>query len=320
MPLMPVASWRSGDSLPAELRTGCKEWAGSNLMPSLRLSAGQSGLSGMSIHYGGSEGPSGFRAAQTPPYGYRGMSGLGFNSSAYPASIEWDRNAGWSGLGMNVDAYPANGEWCRYGWQDGWGGLSGLGQTCDPNTGPQSATCICIDNGDGTQTCFPSGGTDTTGGGIVCQGNDLMPLAEGQVYCSSNSTIPASAAGQAAQAQNLSVNIGGATVQTQHPPGWTGQTVCLPGQACPQAPNGYTWIPVISATGNMLAQIMAISQGGSYSQSPRGIAVSGTPYAPAAGTAASTASQTNLFSGTGGMMLLIGSAVFVMFMFSQSRK
>lgn len=306
MALQPVAGWRCGDSLPAELRSGVKEWQGSNLMPSLRLSAGQAGLAGMSIWYGGREGPSGYRAYNWPPFGYRGMSGLGFNSSAYPASIEWDRNAGWSGLGMNVDAYPANGEWCRYGWQGGWGGLAGLGQqdcTYDPATG--DTTCI-----DTSGTTYDTSQYNTPGTASFCA---QFPSDPG---CN-----PANVTGVNYDTTN--VNVGGATVQTQHPPGWTGQTVCLPGQACPQAPNGYTWIPVISATGNMLAQIMAIGQGGSYSQSPRGIAVSGTAGQPAAGTAGSTAQQqqvSNIFSGTGGMMLLIGGAVLVMMMFSQSRK
>src|SRR5215469_5655287 len=83
MPLMNVWGTRSGDSLPAEPRSGVKEWYGTDMMPSLRLSAGGAGLAGMSIHYGATEGPSGFRAYNWPPYGYRGMSGLGQMDCTY---------------------------------------------------------------------------------------------------------------------------------------------------------------------------------------------------------------------------------------------
>lgn len=74
MPLMTVPS-RHGDSLPAHVRTGVKEWQGTPLMPSLRLSASGAGLSGMSVWYGSSAGPWGFGAYQWPPYGRRGLSG-----------------------------------------------------------------------------------------------------------------------------------------------------------------------------------------------------------------------------------------------------
>jgi len=42
MPLMTVAGTRHGDSLPAELRLS--QWQGTELMPSLRLSASGVGL------------------------------------------------------------------------------------------------------------------------------------------------------------------------------------------------------------------------------------------------------------------------------------
>lgn len=83
MPLLNVPGTRSGDSLPSELRSGVREYCGTPIMPSLRLSASGAGLSGMSVWYGASEGPWGYRAYNWPPFGYRGMSGLGQTCVAY---------------------------------------------------------------------------------------------------------------------------------------------------------------------------------------------------------------------------------------------
>lgn len=280
MPLMNVPGTRSGDSLPAELRSGVREWGGSPWMPSLRLSAGGAGLSGMSVWYGASEGPSGYRAYNWPPYGYRGISGLGQGQTCVDE--------------VDSDGNPTGQQFC-YG-----------GET------------------DNTYS-----GSGTVGSGIPCQSDDTAGLIAGQVYCDTGGPTPLNTMVNLAQQgtaqsanvqppQTTPVSIGGSTVQAQHPPGYTGSLTCPAGYTCTPAPAGYQWTPVISATGQTIAQIMAVAQGGSYSISPSGAsAVSGTAGAPAAGTAASTAAAGLLNLNNMMPILLLGGGVLLLVMMMQ---
>lgn len=51
--------------------------------------------------------------------------------------------------------------------------------------------------------------------------------------------------------------------QVQAPAGYTGPTVVKGTAATPAAPNGYQWAQLINSSGNQLAKILTISQGGS---------------------------------------------------------
>jgi hypothetical protein len=77
VPLLNVPGTVSGDSLPAELRSGVKEWRGTALMPSLRLSAGQAGLCGRSTWYAPLHQPASIWYGGVRGLGVSGLNGLG---------------------------------------------------------------------------------------------------------------------------------------------------------------------------------------------------------------------------------------------------
>lgn len=276
MPLLNVPGTRSGDSLPSELRSGVKEYCGTPVMPSLRLSASGAGLSGMSVWYGASEGPWGYRAYNWPPFGYRGM--------------------------------------------------SGLGQTCDPSVAysAMQAGCNCVDNGDGTFTCFPTGGDST--GGMTCQPDDSAPLGSYLTYCSTGLPINAATLAQGgtslSQASGITnVNIGGATVPAQHPPAYTGAVTCAAGQNCGTAPSGYQWVPVINQAGQTLAQVLSVAQGGGYTVNTKTgqTTVTGTPGMPTTGAQAPTFSA-GLFTNPTSMVLILGAGLLLVMMMQSGKK
>ena len=262
MPLLNVPGTRSGDSLPAELRSGVSQFCGTPLLPSLRLSASGAGLSGMSIHYGATEGPWGYRAYNWPPFGYRGMSGLGQTTCDDQGNCYDD----------------TTGQLVSYG-----------GGTVTDTAGNPAPATNCLFGVDATGQCTSAGSQAPT------------------MYTASQQTPVTLPNGQQATAS--------------HPPGYTGSLTCPAGYTCPQAPPGYAWAPVISASGQMLAQILAVSQGGSYSINPRTgqIAVSGTPGAPAA--AAYTVSGVgNVNINTGTILLMGGAALLLVMVMMQGKK
>ena len=68
------------------------------------------------------------------------------------------------------------------------------------------------------------------------------------------------------------VQSGGNTynITYNYPAGYTGPKTVPPGQTPPTPPPGYTWVPLVSATGNMLAQVLAVSQGMGVQTTPGG--------------------------------------------------
>lgn len=70
------------------------------------------------------------------------------------------------------------------------------------------------------------------------------------------------------------------------PTGYTGPTVVSASATPPAAPSGYQWATMLNSTGQTLAKVLAISQGGSSVQLPNGAQlVYGSPASAAAGSA-----------------------------------
>jgi hypothetical protein len=261
MPLLTVAGSRSGDSLPAELRSGVKDWGGTALMPSLRLSASGAGLSGNSIWYGQHEGPSGFRSYSWPPFGYRGLSGLGQDDSE--------------------DLPPE---------------FSGS-----------------------TDGSLPSYG----------QSPDIVPIASTGGFLYQTTQSASSPLPPPTPPQTGTQNVSGVTVTYQYPPGWTGPTVVAPGQATPQAPPGYQYVPMINAAGQQLAQVLAVSQGMGYSTNPatgqttvypQGTLSTLTSTTGAGAATVAATQQTAALIGNLMPLLLIGGGVLLVVMMMQRGK
>lgn len=97
------------------------------------------------------------------------------------------------------------------------------------------------------------------------------------------------------------------------PAGYSGPTQVAPGVTPPAAPAGYQWASLLNSTGQTLAKVLAISQGGSSVTLPNGTSIQ---YGSAAGSVAG-AGSTAFTSPTalGGLSLgtlgLIGVALLV---------
>lgn len=106
--------------------------------------------------------------------------------------------------------------------------------------------------------------------------------------------------------------------QLEVPPEWTGPTVVAPTAATPTPPNGYAWANVLNQSGNTIAKILAISQGGSSIQLPNGQQiVYGSPAAAQAG------SLSNALGGqlnTSSIMLFGGLALGFLFLMSMGNR
>lgn len=98
----------------------------------------------------------------------------------------------------------------------------------------------------------------------------------------------------------------------QAPAGYTGPTVVKGTAATPAAPNGYQWAQLINSSGNQLAKILTISQGGSAVT-----LANGNQLLYGAGSGASASTLLNSLSSTTGLstsMLLIGGIGLVAFL------
>lgn len=152
---------------------------------------------------------------------------------------------------------------------------------------------ICIDNGDGTQNCFPAGGTDTSPvGGLPCQSDDSGGLVAGQVYCSSGGLVPASA---------------GANLPSLNSPSAQGGA----------KNTGFSWTPIIQTAilatqkGVQAAQsnpLTHLQPGFYYQSSPQGGTIVSTAGQPLGTSALTTTTLGNLLP-----ILLVGG-VLVLFM------
>src|SRR5579883_1339575 len=99
-------------------------------------------------------------------------------------------------------------------------------------------------------------------------------------------------------------------------PDWTGPTVVAPNVSTPMPPNGYSWAQVLNSSGQVIGQILAISQGGSVTQLPNGLKVvqgspagavtqAGTGFANAFGTVLSNPSSVSTLLLFGGLAVLM---------------
>lgn len=93
------------------------------------------------------------------------------------------------------------------------------------------------------------------------------------------------------------------------PAGYSGPTSVPVGTKPPVAPSGYQWATLINQSGQQLAQILAISQGGSSIRLPNGNQlIFGSPQSAAYGAAGYAGGQigSGLFSGSTGTLLVVG--------------
>jgi hypothetical protein len=108
-------------------------------------------------------------------------------------------------------------------------------------------------------------------------------------------------------------------------PNYSGPTVLAPTSPTPPAPNGYQWATLLSSTGQSLARILAISQGGSAISLPGGQQlIFGSPQSAAYGAGAYGAGQVaggigQALGGGTGMVLVLGGLVALMLFAGGSR-
>jgi hypothetical protein len=90
-------------------------------------------------------------------------------------------------------------------------------------------------------------------------------------------------------------------------PGYSGPTSVAPNSATPAAPTGYQWAQMVNSSGQTLAKVLAISQGGSAITLPNGEQLLfGSATSAAAGSLLSTSSLGSLLP-----LLLIGGGLWL---------
>ncbi len=103
-------------------------------------------------------------------------------------------------------------------------------------------------------------------------------------------------------------------------PGWSGPGLIAPTAAPPAPPAGYSWAQVLNSSGQTIAQILAISQGGSVTQLPNGLRVvqgsqAGAVQGAAGGLISGTgAGITGILGSSSGLMLIGGVLLLVVMM------
>ncbi len=103
------------------------------------------------------------------------------------------------------------------------------------------------------------------------------------------------------------------------PAGYTGPTVVAASASTPAAPNGYQWASLINASGNNLAKILTLSQGGSAVTLANGSQLLyGSPQAAASAgnVLGALTSATGLSSTT---VMLVGGAVLLFVLMGNKR-
>ena len=184
--------------------------------------------------------------------------------------------------------FPGAGHHYAYGRERLLQGMRGLGQ-CDPTTDP---TCT-----EPVPVYIPPYNPPTLPDAVIYQA-DIPGLTD-----STSATMISEAAGLP-------------------PAGWTGPTVLTPTATVPTPPSGYQWATLINQSGQQLARILAISQGGSSIQLPNGMVMNyGSP-----GVAQTAAAAQGGFFGQGSSagvafggntMILIGGALLLVLMMSR---
>ena len=132
--------------------------------------------------------------------------------------------------------------------------LRGLG--CDP-TDPTDTSCIV--------------GTDLTPTDSIAPGGSISLYTDpttGQMYSTdANGNVTPIGSPTTAPFSSLSIPVS----YTGTPPaGYTGPTQVAPNVTPPAAPAGYQWASLLNSTGQTLAKVLAISQGGSSVTLPNG--------------------------------------------------
>jgi hypothetical protein len=104
-------------------------------------------------------------------------------------------------------------------------------------------------------------------------------------------------------------------LQSSMPPGslYSGPTILGPGSATPTAPNGYQWAQLINSSGQMIAQVLAVSQGGASVTLPNGARLLyGSAASAATGAGSIALAGTSPIAGLSwGMLLGLGGLAFL---------
>lgn len=176
--------------------------------------------------------------------------------------------------------------------------LQGLGQ-CDPTDVVNYDPVACAAEG---AALAASGGTGSsgavntnTGSFLQVMPGDYQPLSE---------TLP-----------GLNLTFPQGTVATQQPAGYTGQLTYPPGVTPPPAPGGYQWAQVLNQSGQAMAQVLAVAQGGASLRLPNGATMMyGSPQsALVAGAGGALGGALGTTIGTvSPVMVIVGLAVVLM--------
>lgn len=180
-------------------------------------------------------------------------------------------------------------------------GVHGLGEmVCDDGGN-------CFDDGSGSGTGITP--IDTPPVPIVVSPTTVGPLAPGETFgpppggfvcaqdANGNCTTPA--------VSTASLNV----PALAPPPGYNGPTTLNPASPTPAAPPGYQWAQLVNQSGQTLAKVLAISQGGSSIQLPNGTQIVYGSAAAGAGAGALISTAGGL--GSFGPLLLLAGGLFL---------
>lgn len=267
MSLMAVPTSRHGDSLPAELRVGAA-FRNSPYFSRARFAAGQKGLT---------------QAPALTLNGLRGLWGLGQE------------------CGVDEDGDPLP---CGSGGDGGDG--SGGGTT------PVDTTPSCMPTG-AVGPLQPNQVWCATGTGVPPASPTQTPTpyasapAGSICYDSGGSSVACSSVAAVAMESPYPVLPAGYGVPSGGIPGYNGPNSVSPNSATPPAPAGYQWAQMVNSSGQTLAKVLAISQGGSAITLPNGEQLLfGSATSAAAGSLLSTSSLGSLLP-----LLLIGGGLWL---------
>lgn len=99
------------------------------------------------------------------------------------------------------------------------------------------------------------------------------------------------------------------------PSAYSGPTVVGPNSATPAAPAGYQWATLLNSTGQTLAKVLAISQGGSTVTLPNGTQIMyGSPASAAAGAAGNILTSGTVAGVPLSTILVIGGGLLLLMM------
>jgi hypothetical protein len=126
-------------------------------------------------------------------------------------------------------------------------------------------------------------------------------------YDSGGNAVACSSVAAVAMESPYPVLPSGVGVPSGGIPGYSGPTSVAPNSATPAAPTGYQWAQMVNSSGQTLAKVLAISQGGSAITLPNGEQLLfGSATSAAAGSLLSTSSLGSLLP-----LLLIGGGLWL---------